>query len=83
MLSTILSAYLSYLLNQRRARGQLPALLVGVELHAVGVDGGVDHHPRPPPQLCVGGDVHQHGLLEGPQRVHDVRPELQDLVVHV
>lgn len=39
------------------AAGRSPALLVGIELHVEGVDGGVNHHPGAPPQLSMWGDV--------------------------
>ena len=47
------------------------------------MDSWVNHHPRPPPQLRVGGNVHEDGLLESHEGIHDHRAEFEHLVEHV
>ena len=61
----------------------LPAVLVGVHLHVVGVDGGVKHDPSAATELGLRREVDEHRLLVVAQPVHDVRTELDHLVEHV
>jgi hypothetical protein len=60
-----------------------PARVVREHLHAVGVDARVDDRPGAAPQLPVGWHVHDDRPLVLAQLVHNVRPELDDLLVHV
>lgn len=53
-----------------------PALFVRIHLYAQRVDGGVQDHPGASPELPIGRDVDEDGLLVLPEAVHDVGAEL-------
>mmetsp|Transcript_6507 Transcript_6507/g.23889 ORF Transcript_6507/g.23889 Transcript_6507/m.23889 type:complete len:229 (+) Transcript_6507:29-715(+) len=52
------------------------ALVAGVKLHLLRVDGRVDHHPRAASQLAAVRDVHKDRLVVLAKRVDDVRAVL-------
>ncbi|GJD05392.1 hypothetical protein ColKHC_14217 [Colletotrichum higginsianum] len=56
---------------------------IGVHLHGLGVNGGVDDDPRTATKLTEGRNVDKDGLLELDEGVDDVGTVLQNLVVHV
>lgn len=61
----------------------LPAEFIGEHLHVYEIDGGIDHHPGPAPELCVWWYINKHRAPVLPQGIHDVGAELEDLVVHI
>mmetsp|Transcript_62481 Transcript_62481/g.139512 ORF Transcript_62481/g.139512 Transcript_62481/m.139512 type:complete len:287 (-) Transcript_62481:893-1753(-) len=79
----LLSSAVLHLHDARWLQNASTRLLIRVHLHLVWVDRRVNDHPCSTPQLAVLGDVDEDGVLVIDQGIHDHRPKLQDLVVHV
>ena len=73
----------SYLDGAFRLEHATTRAAVGVHLHLVGVDGGVEHDPGAATQLGAGRQVDEEGLLVVVDGIDNVRAVLEDLLKHV
>mmetsp|Transcript_10027 Transcript_10027/g.22290 ORF Transcript_10027/g.22290 Transcript_10027/m.22290 type:complete len:223 (-) Transcript_10027:626-1294(-) len=69
--------------DSSRLQNATPAVLIGVHLHDIGIDGWIHHHPGAPTEFALRGNVNEDGLFVIHQGIHNLSSEFQDFSVHV